>query len=160
MKFNFALLTHSPERINVQTAKLGDPDAISAFTDDDVGKPMVMGNQGNFDIAADGDNIEGFLDNIDAGPTMDGMTIGGVARGDRSFRVKVWVSGSASVLDYVVAGTNTAAGTASTHGLGVVKAAGDDGGTPPKVIVTQWRIIAFLSDAKTGVDEAAIIERV
>lgn len=153
MKFNYRLLTQSPERINVITTKLG-ADKTEKFTDADLGKPMVMGKKGNMVIAADGAEIEGFLDNIDAGGTSDGHVVGGVARHMSGSRVEAVVVGAADVLDYVVAATNTAAGVDSaTPRVGAVKA-----GTPTKHL---WRIIAFVTDAEstTGGD-VAILERV
>lgn len=157
MKFNFRALTQSPERLNVVTAKLGADNTTSGFTDKDIGKPMKMGNQGNFKICAAGDEIEGFLDNVDGGPTADGMTIGGVAIGNRGLRVRAKVSGAAAVLDYVVAGTNAAIAAADASGLGVVKEAFDTDGTTK--IKSNWRIIAFETDATTGTDAIAVLER-
>lgn len=155
MKFNFRVLTQSPERLNVVTAKLGADNTHSGFTDADIGKPMKMGTQGNFQICATGDAIEGFLDNVDGGPTADGMTIGGVARGDRGFRVRAKVAGASAVLDYVVADANSAIGVKDASGLGVVKPSGTSGATT----ASGWRIIAFDSDAASGTDAIAVLER-
>lgn len=156
MKFNFRVLTQSPERLNVVTAKLGADKDHSGFTDADIGKPMKMGTAGNYQICAAGDEIEGFLDNIDGGPTADGMTIGGVARANLGFRVRAKVSGAANVLDYVVAGTNAAIGVKDASGVGVVKAAVDE---DDNKIKSNWRIVSFDSDAASGTDAIAVLER-
>lgn len=155
MKFNFRELTHSPERLNVVTTKLGDSDAEKFTLSADAGKPMKMGKKGNHVIASDGDDIEGFLDNVDAGPTADLLMVGGVARCNAGTRKAVMVSGAADVLDLVVAGTNAAAGTANSTKHGVVRKAVSEEGLTHK-----WRIIAFLSDEEsTTGDEVAIIEK-
>ena len=155
MKFNFPELTHSPERLNVISTKLGAAAGEGFTTNADVGKPMVMGKVGNHSIAADGADIEGFLDNVDAGPTADKFPVGGVARCNAGTRKVVTVTGVASVLDFVVAGANAAAGTKNEGGYGVVRKAAEGEGEGQK-----WRIIAFLSDAEsTTGDELAIIEK-
>lgn len=156
MKFNFRTLTHSPERLNVISTKLGATSS-EKFTGVDVGKPMKMGTKGNMVTTADGDPIEGFLDNIDAGPTADGHVFGGVARCNSGTRMEVWVVGAAAVLDLVVASVNAAAGTANAESkLGKVKkatVAGDVGLFP-------WRIISFADDAEsTTGGVVAVIEK-
>src|SRR5678809_531870 len=121
MKFNFRTLTHSPERLNVVSAKLGT-DALEKYTDADIGKPMKLGEEpGCYVVAADGDEIEGFLDNIDAGGTTDGHVFGGVACGNRGFRVEAEFSGDAGkVGDLVVAAAQTAIGVKAPSGVGTV----------------------------------------
>jgi hypothetical protein len=151
LKSNFRVLTISADELNVQTAKLGDPSAKVPFTEADIGKPVVMGTQGNFALAASG-NFDGFIDSIDGGPTADGMTIGGVARGTLGARFRVYVTGAANVLDYVQADTNTAAGTASaTPRVGNVKKSTDP---------TNFRIVSFESDAASGTNAVAVVERI
>lgn len=151
LKHNFRLLTLSADELNVQTAKLGNPSAIAPFNDNDIGKPVKMGKQGNFDLVHTGD-FDGFIDSIDGGPTSDLMTVGGVARGTLGARFRVFVTGEADVLDYVQADTNTAAGVASAvPKVGVVTKSS----TP-----TNFRIVSFESDGEDGEDEIAIIERV
>lgn len=151
MKFNYRILAQSPERLNVISTKLGASKA-EVYTDKDTRKPMVMGKKGNMVLAADGDEIEGFLDNVDAGPTADGHVFGGVARCNAGTRMEAIVDGAADVLDFVVAGPNEAVGTANDLKLGVVKVPED----APTVHV--WRIIAFITDAEstTGGDVAVL----
>lgn len=154
MKFNFRTLTHSPERLNVQTAKLGDPEAdpYVAFTDDDIGKPVKKGTQGNYLLCEEGDAIEGFIDNVDAGGTADGMTLGGVAFCDRGTRKKVVVDSggdSVSVLSYVEAGGNSGAGIANSDGLGVVQVASG---------ATKWRIVSLEGDVAATTESVCTME--
>lgn len=152
MKFNYRILTNNPERLNVISTKLGAA-KTEVYTDNDRGKPMVMGKKGNMVIAAVDAEIEGFLDNVDAGPTADGHIFGGVARCGQGTRYEVELVGAADVLDFVVAAANEAVGVKATSGKGKVKA-----GTPTKHL---WRIIAFTNDAEAGVGgEIAIIERI
>lgn len=152
MKFNFRVLTNNPERLNVISTKLGDS-KTEVYKDADVGKPMVMGKKGNMVIAAADQEIEGFLDNVDAGPTEDGHVFGGVARCGQGTRYEVELVGTADVLDLVVAADNEAVGVKADSGLGKVQT-----GVPTTHI---WRIIAFTTDAESGTaGDIAIIERV
>lgn len=152
MKFNFRVLTNNPERLNVISTKLG-ASKDEVYKDADVGKPMVMGKKGNMVIAAADQEIEGFLDNVDAGPTEDGHVFGGVARCGQGTRYEVELVGTADVLDLVVAAANEAVGVKADSGLGKVQK-----GVPTTHI---WRIIAFTTDAESGTaGDIAIIERV
>jgi hypothetical protein len=150
MKFNFRTLTHSPERLNVVSAKLGTDD-LEKYTDSDIGKPMKLGAEpGCFVVVADGDEIEGFLDNIDAGGTTDGHVFGGVACGTRGFRVEAEFSGDAGAVgDLVVAAAQSAIGVKAASGLGKVKA-----GTPT---THKWRIIANKTPRASAAVNAADI---
>lgn len=139
MKFRFKTLTSSPERMNVVSAKLGAT-TDDKYSDKDIGKAMKMGAvPGTFLLCADGDEIEGRLDNIDAGGTEDGFVFGGVACGNRGYRVLAEFTGAdAAVLDLVVAAAQPAIGTA---GRMKVKA-----GTPA---THKWRIIDNGKDVAT-----------
>lgn len=150
MKSNFRVLTVSPDELNVVSTKLGAAGA-TGYKDGDIGKPVKRSTAGNYVLCADGDAIDGFIDNIDAGGTQDGLTFGGVANPRIGVRFKVMVSGAAAVLDYVVAGANAAVATANTDGYGVVK---------KSATATQWQIVSYTSDAASGTDETAVIERV
>ncbi len=114
--FQFNVLTHSPERLNVISSKLG-PNASTKYTDLDKKKAVKMGTVGNHVLCAEGDEIEGFIDSVDAA-TSGGFSFGGVARGNRGFRVEAQVGANQgatamAVGDYVVADTQAAVGTAS-----------------------------------------------
>ena len=149
MKFNFVTLTHSPERLNVISAKLGTG-AKEKYTDADVLKPMKLGTEpGCFVVAADGDEIQGFLDNIDAGGTTDGHVFGGVACGSRGVRIEAEVVGTATVGGLVVAAAQAAIGTKAASGRGKVKA-----GTPA---THKWRILANKTPRAAGAVQAGDI---
>lgn len=156
LKQNFRLLTTSADELNVQSGKLGKPEDVAAntyvpYTIKDIGKPVTMGTQGNFYIAEDGGVIDGFIDNVDGGPTADGLVVGGVARVQPQSRYRVKVAGESAIFDTVSAGVNQPADTANEGKLGVVKVDED---------ANDWRIIAYENDDEGGQDLIAIIERI
>jgi hypothetical protein len=119
--FQFNVLTHSPERLNVISSKLG-PDAATKYTDKDVRKAVKLGDKANHVLCVAGDELEGFIDSVDAA-TAGGFAFGGVARGNRGFRVDAVVGAGQGatpikVRDLVVADDQVAIGT---KGLPAVK---------------------------------------
>lgn len=148
--FKFNVLTVLPERLNVITTKLGAA-AGENYTDKDVKKIMTMGAVSNFALAADGDEIEGFLDNVDGGPTANGFRVGGVARPDTGIRVEAAVAAGAApvvVKDLVVAGVQLPLGT---KGLPQIKK-----GTPATF---KYRIMRIIS-GNGGPGSVVLLERV
>lgn len=148
--FKFNVLVVLPERLNVITTKLGAA-AGENYTDKDVKKIMTMGDVSNFALAADGDEIEGFLDNVDGGPTANGFRVGGVARPDTGIRVEAQVAAGAAavvVKDLVVAGVQLPLGT---KGLPQVKVGA------PKVF--KYRIMRIIS-GNGGPGSVVLLERV
>lgn len=150
IKFGFTALTQSPERLNVISTKLGAT-TTDGITEKDIGKAMKLNLAipGSHVFCEDGDDIEGFLDNIDAGGTEDGFVFGGVASGTRGMRAEVAFTGTLAVGDLVVAGVQPAIGT---EGLAVVKA-----GTPT---LHKWRVIGskpHRADNKLVAGDTAII---
>ncbi len=112
--FKFQVLTHSPERLNVISSKLG-PNAATKYTDLDKKKAVKLGPVGNHVLCAAGDEIEGFIDSVEAA-TSGGFSFGGVARGNRGFRVEAQVGAgqgatAMKVGDLVVADDQLAVGT-------------------------------------------------
>lgn len=148
--FKFNVLTVLPERLNVIVAKLGAASG-EAFTDKEIGKIVKMGAVSNFVLASDGDELEGFVDNIDGGPTAGGFVVGGVARPDTGFRVEAQVAaGVATPLvfgDLVVAGAQLAKGT---KGLPQVRK-----GTPA---IWKYKVIQVRSTGAAG--SLVLLERV
>lgn len=142
--FQFAELTHSPERINVITTKVG---TIAAKpTDKDVKKAMKLADDGaSYIFAADGDDLEGFLDNIDGGPTAGGFTVGGVALGGSGFRVRATVAAGQAVAlkvkDQVVAAAQLALGT---KGLAQVKAG--------EGVLEKYKVLRLYGNGSAGTD--------
>lgn len=133
--FAFNLLTHSPERLNVISTRLGAGNTPNDRWDDaEVGKAVKLGPNGTHVHCVSGDEIEAIVDNIDSGGTNGGYSFGGVARGNRGLRVKAEIGanqGTAAALgDLVVADDQVAKGT---KGVAQVIT-----GTPT---VNVWRII-------------------
>lgn len=158
-KFAYALLTHSAERINVITTKLGsragteieNKAGLGEYGDAEVKKAVKMGLVSNYVHCADGDELEGFIDNIDSGGTADGFTLGGVAHPNGGFRVEAQVAAGAAqvaVRDLVVAGAQLPVGT---KGLPQVKK-----GEPE---LFKYRIIRILTG--TGVPgDKVLLEKI
>ena len=137
-QFDFNLLTHSPERLNVISAKLG-PDVNTKYSDKDKKKPLKAQAGGRYVLCSDGDELDGFLDSVEAA-TQDGYSFGGVARGNVGFRVEAQVAAAVVTPlvfgDLVVAGAQLAVGT---KGLPQVKK-----GTPA---VHKYRVLRLTTGA-------------
>lgn len=148
--FKFNVLVVLPERLNVIVAKLGAA-AGENFTDKDIKKIVSMGTVSNFTLAVADAEIEGFIDNIDGGPTANGFVVGGVARPDTGVRVEAQVAaGAAAVapLDLVVAGAQLPLGT---KGLPQIKK-----GTPTTF---KYRVMRIVS-GNGGPGSIVVLERV
>lgn len=148
--FKFNVLTVLPERLNVITAKLGSA-AGQNYTDKDIDKIVKGGALSNFFLADDGDELEGFIDNIDGGPTANGFVVGGVKRPDTGFRIEAQVAaGVVTPLvygDLVVAGAQLALGT---KGLPQVRK-----GTPA---IWKYKVIQVRTTGAAGTN--VLLERV
>lgn len=142
MNFAFNLLTHSPERLNVISTRLGTG-GNDQWDDKEIGKAVKLGTSSNHVLCEDGDEIQAIVDNIDSGGTSGGFTFGGVARGNRGFRVKAVVGAGqvdpVKLDDLVVADTQIPTGT---KGVAQVKV-----GTP---VLNKWRILAIRGDGSAG----------
>lgn len=144
-KFNFNLLTHSPERLNVISTRLGASDAVADhFTDAEVGKAVKLGDNTHV-LCEAGDEIEAFVDNIDSGGTIDGYSFGGVARGNRGVRMKAVIGQGqvdpAVVGDLVVADAQSALGTKTPAAVKT--------GTPT---INKWRILSLRGSGAAGTE--------
>lgn len=119
-KFDFNLLTQSPERMNVISVKLG-PNPATKYSDADKKKAVKLQRNGIAVLCSDGDELEGFIDSVESW-TVEGHSWGGAARGNVGFRVEAQVAaGVATPLafnDLVVAGAQLPVGT---KGLAQVK---------------------------------------
>jgi hypothetical protein len=148
--FVYAELTQSPERLNVITTKLGTA-AGQLYTDKDINKAVKMGAVSNYSLCADGDELEGFIDNIDGGPTAGGFIVGGVKRGGSGLRVRATVAAGVAtplvVKDQVVAGAQLPLGT---KGLAQVKK-----GTPE---LYKYQVIRLYGNGSAGTD--VLLERI
>lgn len=112
-EFRFRVLTTGPETLNVISSKLG-PDAATKYGTVDAKKAVKLGPVGNHILCASGDEIDGFIDSVDAA-TQDGFSFGGVARGVRGLRVEAEVGPNQAaalvVGDFVVADDQLPPGT-------------------------------------------------
>lgn len=153
MKFDFTTLTHDPERLNVVGTKLGATTA-EKYSDADLGKAMKMGTAGGNHVAcADGDEIEGILDNIDAGGTSDGFVFGGVARGMDGVRFLATATDAIDLKGLVVAAAQGAVGTSTAGKRTPVKA-----GAPETF---KWRVIANVTNPGNNAvaNDVVVIEK-
>lgn len=144
-KFNFNLLTHSPERLNVISTRLGASDSpADHFADAEIGKAVKLGDNTHV-LCEAGDEIEAVVDNIDSGGTIDGYSFGGVARGNRGFRIKAVIGAGqedpATVGALVVADAQPALGT---KGPAAVKT-----GAP---VTNKWRILSLRGSGAAGTE--------
>lgn len=145
--FAFNLLTHSPERLNVISTRLGASDsAADFFKDSEIGKAVKLGDNSNHVLCVEGDEIQAVVDNIDSGGTNGGYSFGGVARGNRGFRIKAVIGDNqgataAALDDLVVADAQLALGE---KGVARVKT-----GTPTR---NKWRIMALRGDGTAGTE--------
>lgn len=139
--FAFNVLSHSPERLNVISTRLGSG-PNDKLSDKDVKKAVKLGPNSNHVLCAAGDEIEGLVDSVDSA-TNGGYSFGGVARGNRGFRVEAQMGvnqvGNAAVGDFVVADNQIEPGT---KGLAQVVV-----GAPE---THKWRILAKKGTGAAG----------
>lgn len=109
------------------------------ITDSDTGKAVVMGADQNYTLAADGNNIQGFITSVEAYTVNDGFAFGGVQTGCRA---KATVgAGTVAVLNAVVASTQEDAGVdGDIDHPAKVKAS-----ATPTAYDTGWRCIRIVS---------------
>lgn len=136
----------------VVTARLGT--TTNRFNDADKDKAIKLTADSAYTLAADGDEIEGFVSSISTGGTYDGFTLGGVV--STGYK-KVQAEGTVAVGDYVVAGTPTALNSPLV-GKQKVKKAADQ--AVAKAGAFPWRVVS-LGEAGTGASGTLVlIERV
>lgn len=140
------------------TARLGAGSGSANYvTDLELGKPVKLAGDSQYNLCAAGDQIEGFIRAVETW-TADDFSIGSV---QYEGRVKVTLdglqatpgTGVIAVGDYVVAGTAVAKGTAlGTAYPKVCKATTQTG------MYFAWRVVSL--DGTTAVGQTATIERV
>lgn len=140
------------------TARLGAGSGSANYvTDVEIGKPVKLVGDSQYNLCAAGDQIEGFIKAVETW-TADDFSIGSV---QYEGRVKVTLdglqatpgTGAIAVGDYVVAGTAVAKGTAlGTAYPKVCKATTQTG------MYFAWRVVSL--DGTTAVGQTATIERV
>ena len=140
------------------TARLGAGSGSANYvTDMELGKPVKLAGDSQYNLCAAGDQIEGFIRAVETW-TADDFSIGSV---QYEGRVKVTLdglqatpgTGVIAVGDYVVAGTAVAKGTSlGTAYPKVCKATTQTG------MYFAWRVVSL--DGTTAVGQTATIERV
>lgn len=139
------------------TARLGSASGSANYlTDLEIGKPVKLIGDSLYNLAAVGDQIEGFLTAVE-GYTADDYSIGSVMNKGRK-RVTLDGlqatpgTGTCAVGDYVVTGTVVAKGTALSVPPKVCKATTQTG------MYFAWRIVSLEGTGAVG--QYAVIERV
>lgn len=140
-EFAFNVLAQSPDRLNVVSSKLG-PNVATKYSQADTGKAVKLGTAANHVLCVAGDDLEGFIDSVDAA-TQNGFSFGGVARCTRGSRVDAQVgagqAGNLALGALVVADTQLAIGT---KGRAQVKA-----GAPT---TNKWRVMNVRGTGAAG----------
>lgn len=134
---------------NITEAALGAA-ADEGWGDEEVGKCVKLGTSNNYELAADGNEIEGVLVAIEPNTVNQGWSFGSVQR-DRRFNA-VLDAGETGVTvgALVVAGAQAAVGTGNASGYPVVAV-----GAPT---THKWRVIRLLTDGEAG--STVVIEKV
>lgn len=144
------------------TVRLGAGNsAVNNFKQQDTGKIVKLAGESQFDLAAVGDEIEGFVSSVEAA-TQNGWSIGGV----QSVGM-MWVTadglqgtpgtGAIAVGDYVLAGTATPLNTALTAYAKVVKATTQ---ASAKATPYAWRVLSLGAAGTGAVGTTILIGRV
>lgn len=140
------------------TARLGAGSGSANYvTDLELGKPVKLAGDSQYNLCAVGDQIEGFIRAVETW-TADDFSIGSV---QYEGRVKVTLdglqatpgTGAIAVGDYVVAGTAVAKGTSLGSAYPKVCKA-----TTQTGMYFAWRVVSL--DGTTAVGQTATIERV
>lgn len=146
--FSYTLLVNDP-LADIISAPLG-ANPNNPLKDADRGKIVKMNADGNWVLAADGDDIEGVVVTIEPWTVNDGFSFGSVQR-NRRFEAEVASNqgdDDMAVGDLVVAGAQVALGTV---GMGKVKT-----GSPDAYL---WRCIRIISGTGEAGDKV-LIERI
>lgn len=149
---------------DVVAAALG-ASAGAKFVAADIGKPVKLGTANNYILCSADDEIEGFVQSLEAFTVNDGFSFGGILRNTRVVaKVDAAQSGTLTTGEYAVAGTSSALGTADTYPLvkQVAAAVLADGGATvlgPYGLMHKWRVIRVVSG--TGVaGDLVLLEKV
>lgn len=140
------------------TARLGSASGSANYlTDVELGKPVKLVGDSQYNLCAVGDQIEGFICAVET-YTADDFAIGSVYDEGRKRVILDGLQGTPgtgviAVGDYVVAGTATAKGTALTSQCPKVCKA-----TTQTGMYFAWRVVSL--EGTTAVGQYATIERV
>lgn len=150
---------------SIESGCLG-PNSSTKFTDKDIGKAVKYGTADNFVLAAQGDEIVGFVNSVEPMTYNGGFSFGGVQKAGRKLAVVGANQGGTpmAVDDLVVADTQVTLGTAGEPKVktGVAYA---QSGTTPFAVTEQtpkhfkWRCMKIVSG--TGVaGDTVLLERI
>jgi hypothetical protein len=149
---------------DVVSAALGTA-ANAKFVAADVGKPVKLGAAQNYVLCSAGDQIEGFVQALDAFTVNDGFSFGAVLRNTRiTAKVDAAQASTLTIGEYVVAGASSALGTNDPYPLvkQVADAALADGAATvlgPYGLLHKWRVIRVISG--TGIaGDLVLLEKV
>jgi len=132
---------------DIVSAALG-ANSSGKFVDADKGKLVKKGTANNYVLAADGDEIEGFVIAMETATVNQGFSFGSVQKNKRKL-AKVGGTLAVVVGDGLVAGAQSALGTADA--LPIVKK-----GSPAKFV---WEVLSIVTG--TGaVGDTILMERV
>lgn len=166
------------ETPDVMTVRLGSAIAVNGVPGTggsmtpgvDDGKIVKLVGESQYDLAASGDMIEGFITSVEQA-TAGGWTIGGVVEEEERFVTANGLQategvGNIAVGDYVVCGTQEVKGTVmstnypkvlkSTVQLGAVPASLTEAGLQAKLSLFAWRVVS-LGAAGTGAPGTTIV---
>lgn len=158
------LMTELVEDTQVDTARLGaGTGAANNLKDTEVGKFVKQVGESRFNLCAVGDEIEGWIIAVEPA-TLDGYTIGSVAKGRRKEVTFDGLqgtpgTGTIAVGDYVVCGTPVAKDTALAFpAMARVCRATDQAAA--KNSPYAWRVISLGKVGTGAVGTNGVIERV
>lgn len=154
-----------PTNAVIATHLGADGTAPNRFTDNDIGKAVKLAGSDNYVLAADGNEIEGFVLAIEPGTIDEGFSYGSVQKDGRVIAINKG-AGAIAVGAYVVAAAQAALGTKNDTGgnnfdpcphvkAGAVGTPGSSFTTPA---VYFWRVISLLG-GNGGVGTAILIEK-
>lgn len=141
------------------TARLGAGSGAANRVDDkEVGKAVKLAGESRYNLAAVGDQIEGFVTAVET-YTLDDFSIGSVqAKGLKAVTFDGLQgtpgTGTVAIGDYVVAGTPVAKGTALSGPVKVCKATTQTG------MYFAWRVVSLGAAGTGAVGTVGVIERV
>lgn len=141
-----------------KTARLGAGNtANDRFDEKEIGKFVKLVGESRYDLAAVGNEIEGYIAGLEEA-TQGGFTIGSVVDRQRKYVVLDGLqatpgTGTIAVGDYVVTGTAVAKGTKLTNYARVCKA------TSQGTQNYKWRVISLGPVGTGAVGTVGLIER-
>lgn len=141
------------------SARLGAGSGTANRVDDkEIGKIVKLAGESRYNLAAVGDQIEGFVTAVET-YTLDDFSMGSVqTKGLKTVTFDGLQgtpgTGTVAIGDYVVTGTPVAKGTALTGPVKVCKA------TTPTGMYFGWRVVSLGAVGTGAVGTVGVIERV